>query len=215
LELEIEHQAIVQKFLNMEGDLSAVDRTVVGEANFNRNVEKGVIVRVDVESEGDGEVGVGIEEDVGLAEMLHQGGAITGERGELLRRDDMDDGLAVVSFRADIGDDGVWGGEQAGQGKSGEPAGVVEEIVVGNGVPDGVRTGPRTDRRGAGGVAEFAADAGGENKIDAGASSSESFDCAGAGFVVGTSDAAGGAGEGYIRDGPAAGKSTKGTLKKG
>src|SRR5437899_5859734 len=128
LELEIEHQAIVQKFLNMEGDLSAVDRTVVGEANFNRNVEKGVIVRVDVESEGDGEVGVGIEEDVGLAEMLHQGGAITGERGELLRRDDMDDGLAVVSFRADIGDDGVWGGEQAGQGKSGEPAGVVEEI---------------------------------------------------------------------------------------
>src|SRR5712664_1966973 len=68
-------------------------------------------------------------------------------------------------------------------------------MVIGDWMGDAVRTGPRADWSTAGNVAKFAAGAGGETKIDAGAGSSEGFNDDGAGFIVGTSDAAGGAGE--------------------
>src|SRR2546427_218841 len=43
----------------------------------------------------------------------------------------MVDGMAVFCFLADVGNDGVWHGEEAGEGEGREPAGVGEEIGVG------------------------------------------------------------------------------------
>ena len=54
LELEVEHQAVVQKLLDMEGDLCPIYRAVVGEANFDGDVEAHVAVWVRVEGEGGG-----------------------------------------------------------------------------------------------------------------------------------------------------------------
>jgi len=49
LGLEIEEKAVVQVFLNMKRNLSAVDGAIVGEADLDGDIEQGVVVRVNVE----------------------------------------------------------------------------------------------------------------------------------------------------------------------
>ena len=87
----------------MERDLRTVDGAVVGEADFNGEIEEGVVVGMDVERDGGGKKGGEVEEEVDLGEMLIRGSAgRIGERSGL-GNDDVLDCLAVVSFLADIG----------------------------------------------------------------------------------------------------------------
>src|SRR5260370_19595326 len=53
--LKIEEEGVVQEFLDVIRDLSAVDHAIVAEADFNWEVEEGIIVRVDVERDGCGQ----------------------------------------------------------------------------------------------------------------------------------------------------------------
>ena len=65
---------------------------------------------------------------------------------------------------------------------------------------DAVRPGPSASGSGARNVANLAAIAGGQSEVDTAASASEGFEAGRAGFVVGASDAAGGAGKGDVCD---------------
>jgi hypothetical protein len=57
LHLKVEKQTIVQTFLDVERDLNTGNEAIVGEINFDRNVEKRVVVRVDVVGNGGRENG--------------------------------------------------------------------------------------------------------------------------------------------------------------
>jgi hypothetical protein len=66
IELEIEREAIVDELLDVERDLSAIYRAIIGEADFDGDVETGVFVGMCVEGERRGEECVGIEEQIHL-----------------------------------------------------------------------------------------------------------------------------------------------------
>jgi hypothetical protein len=51
LDLEVEKQTIVQEFLDVKRDLHAVDGTIIGESDFDWNVEELVIVGMGVKCE--------------------------------------------------------------------------------------------------------------------------------------------------------------------
>ena len=86
----------------MERDLRAVDEAVVGEADFDGEIEEGVVVGMDIERDGGGKKRGGVEEEVDLGEMLIRGSdRRIGERSGLGNGDVLDC-LAVVRFLADI-----------------------------------------------------------------------------------------------------------------
>ena len=120
LKLNVEEQAVVQKLLDVEGDVSTVDGAVVGEANFAGNVEERIVVGVGPEVEGGGEIRGGIEENIHLAEPLQEIGSVARNIGGLLIGAEMSDGDAVFRFGAEVGDDGVWRVEEACKGEGRE-----------------------------------------------------------------------------------------------
>src|SRR6266481_3174008 len=102
LELEVEDQAVVEKFLDVERHLCAVDGAVVGEADLDRDVKEFVVVGMNVEGQGYGEEGGGVEVKINLAKMLKQGrdiGCVCG----LLGDGKMLDRERIPSFLADVG----------------------------------------------------------------------------------------------------------------
>ena len=56
--------------MDVERDLNAADGAVIGELNFDRNVEACVVVRVDVVGDGGGKRIRGVQEKIDLGEML-------------------------------------------------------------------------------------------------------------------------------------------------
>jgi len=72
-ELKVKEDRVVQEFLDVKRNLSAVNRLVAGKANLDRNIEESVVIGMDVEGDRGGKVGTAVEEDVGLGEVLLSG----------------------------------------------------------------------------------------------------------------------------------------------
>src|SRR5215471_3743879 len=143
LELEVEGESVVDEFLDVKRDLRSIHSAVIGVADFDRDVEEGVVVRVDVVRDGRGKQCRGVEEDFDLAEMLQKREGVCRHGRELLGGSKVRDGLAVSRFRADQSDGGILcacGGEREER----EPAPIVDEVVVCNRVEDAIRAGPST-----------------------------------------------------------------------
>ena len=76
--MEVEGERVVEEFLDVEwdqwrrtgvktGHYIARGKAIVGEADFDGDVEEQIVVGMNVEGERDGEMGGGIEEEVHLA----------------------------------------------------------------------------------------------------------------------------------------------------
>jgi hypothetical protein len=80
-----------------------------------------------LENQRDRETCVWVEEDFCLREVLHKrsGFRVRSKIGKMLRGGDVDDGLAVASFRANVGNDSVLRGQKTSDGKGGTPARIV------------------------------------------------------------------------------------------
>jgi hypothetical protein len=50
--LKIEHEGVVQVFLDVKRDLRAVGCAIVAELDFHGDIEQDIIVRMDVEGNG-------------------------------------------------------------------------------------------------------------------------------------------------------------------
>lgn len=107
MELQIQDEAVVDEFLDVERNLSAVDGLVAGEANLDGDVHAHVVVRMSVEIQGSGKQGGGIDEQIHLRQVAKARRA----RGSLdsrgLIRRQMLHGLTVVRLLAHIRDDVV------------------------------------------------------------------------------------------------------------
>src|SRR5579859_3291260 len=84
LDLQVQDQAIIQKSLDMKGDLDAGDGAVIGEEKFDGNVEASVVIGVNIEIESHRKKCRGIDEKIYLREVLRQSGSIGGHLRELL-----------------------------------------------------------------------------------------------------------------------------------
>src|SRR5260370_40505094 len=140
--LKIEEEGVVQEFLDVIRDLSAVDHAIVAEADFNWEVEEGIIVRVDVERDGCGQKRGGIEAEVDLRQMLERDAACwSGTRRRLQDRNGFE-GLAVVRFVSHVGGNESCAGEPTTDSEGGkEPSRLGREIVAGHGMGNSVGAG--------------------------------------------------------------------------
>src|SRR5260370_36478964 len=145
--LKNEEEGVVQEFLDVIRDLSAVDHAIVAEADFNWEVEEGIIVRVDVERDGCGQKRGGIEEEVDLRQMLERDAACWSGKRRRLQDRNVFDGLAVVRFVSHVGGNESCAGEPASDRQGGkEPSRVGQAIVVSHGMGDSGGSGPGTSR---------------------------------------------------------------------
>ena len=104
MSLKVEEEGVVKEFLDVIGDLRAVEGAVVGKADFDGNVEKGVAIGVDVEGDDCREKIGGVEEEMDLRKALEGCSRRIGRRRRL-RNGNVLDSLTVVGFLADVGDD--------------------------------------------------------------------------------------------------------------
>src|SRR6266850_1141331 len=147
--------------------------------------------------------------------MLDQWRARSDLRGRRLRYGYVFDRLTVVRFVADVGRDVTRRRESANDGEGREkPSGLSEKIVVSDGVGNAVRTRPGSSGRRRGEIAGFAVLAGGEAEIRTARTGGECLEDGGAGVVVRTCDAAGGARQSDISDGLTATEGTERILQE-
>ena len=156
--MKIEEKGVVQEFLDVERNLRATDRAIVGEADFNWNIQDHVVVRVGVEGNGDGEKSCGVEEEVRLREVLKSGNAGRRLNGRRLGDGNMFDRLAVARFVTHVGGDKAGIRKTVANGEDGEkPGGAVQEVMRGDRVGDRVGARPGAGWRSGCAVQDFAA----------------------------------------------------------
>src|SRR5437899_1548896 len=102
LKSKVKDQAIVQILLDAERHLSAGYRTVVRKADLQRDVEAGVVVGMNVKSQGDRQKCPGIQVDFNLAKMLEKVRGWTGG-GELLANAHVLNDYGISGFMTHIG----------------------------------------------------------------------------------------------------------------
>ena len=103
LKLDVKDEAVVQIFFDMERDLDPIHSAVIRKEYLYRNIEKRVVVGMDVEIHGDGKECHRIQEDVHLAQVLHQRDGITESVSELLSDREMGDRYTAFGLRANVG----------------------------------------------------------------------------------------------------------------
>jgi hypothetical protein len=75
--LEIEEKAVVDELLDPKGDLGNIHGAVVAEADFDGDIEQGVVVRMNREGYGGGQERREIEVEINLREMLEKRCGVT------------------------------------------------------------------------------------------------------------------------------------------
>jgi len=197
---DLELKSSVDVTLDVKRHFDPVYGAVIRQADFDGDVQAGIVVGMSTVSDGDGEKRRGVEEDVHLTEMLEEICGISTDLRKLSRGAEVEDGLAVASFMADVGGEPVFGRESVCDGEGGNETPIVGEIVQSDGMSGAVRAGPGTGRKGVSccGGTEFGPRAGGIRKVEAEGAGGGGFEDDGAGFVIGPGDAAGGAGESNV-----------------
>ncbi len=186
---------------------------VIGEADLDRDVEASVVVRVNVEGDCGGECGGRVQEEIDLSKVLERKRTCWPRGVRVLGDRNVFDPLAVEGGWAEIGD-GVAGGESAGDGKGREePGRLGEKIVEGDGVRDAVWAGPIARWWCGCGVLNFGGRAGRKTEVGTSGSGGKSFERGGAELVVGSGDAANGAGQRDIGNVRVADERGEGNLK--
>ena len=133
MQLKVESEGIVDEFLYVEGDLGTVCGGVIGEANFDGDIEEHVVIGMDVEGQSGGEESGRIEIEVKLRQARHIGVCSLYVSWGRLNDSDVLNVPAIVGFRSDVCDGGADGGRTGGERESGyELKRSGEEVVEGH-----------------------------------------------------------------------------------
>jgi hypothetical protein len=113
----------------MEWNLSAGNGAIVREVNFDRDVDEGVVVGMDVETDGVGEKSYRVEIEVELSQMLERNSAIRKRIGRILQDRNVLDLAVVPNFWADISNN-VTGGKPPRYGERREKPSRLRKKIV-------------------------------------------------------------------------------------